>query len=283
MTLLQVLVNGVVLGSIFALMAVGLTLIFGILRVINFTHGVLFMLGAYGAWLLHERWSLPYLAAVPLNAASVGALGALIELAILRRFRGMLVEGAVVALALAVLIQNAVVLAAPSAPQSVSTPFTGALEVEGVVFSWHRMFVLVLACVLIVGLARFVQGARVGMGIRALQQDPYAAQLQGIEPRLIAPLVFAVGAAFAGLAGALIAPLQQVLPSAGDQPLLASFVVVVLGGLGSVGGTFAAAMVIGLVQSGVTTYWTEPAAVAMSFLLAIAVLVVRPQGLFGNE
>jgi branched-chain amino acid transport system permease protein len=283
MTFVQTLVNGVVLGSLFALMAVGLTLIFGILRVINFAHGVLFMLGAYGVWVLHERVDVPYVLAVVVSALGVGAVGGVLELTVMRRFRGLLVEGAIVAISLAVLVQNAVVLAAPSAPQSVSTPFTGAADVSGVILGWQRLFVLASACMLIGALAWTVRRTRVGIGIRALQQDPYAARLQGIEPNVIAPVVFTVGAALAGLAGALIAPLQQVVPSMGDQPLLASFVVVVLGGLGSVGGTFAAAMAIGVVQSVVTTYWSEPAAVAVSFLVAIAVLVVRPRGLFGDE
>jgi branched-chain amino acid transport system permease protein len=119
--------------------------------------------------------------------------------------------------------------------------------------------------------------------MRALQQNPYAAELQGIRADFVAPAVFAIGGGLAALAGGLIAPVQQLLPGIGDAPLLASFVVVVLGGLGSIGGTLVAAMMIGLTQSAATTYWTGPAAVALSFLLAIAVLVVRPKGLFGNE
>ncbi|HEY2715249.1 MAG TPA: branched-chain amino acid ABC transporter permease [Solirubrobacterales bacterium] len=282
MTLVQVLINGVVLGSTFALMAVGLTLIFGILRVINFTHGVLFMLGAYATWFLETRAGIPYLVSVPLAALAVGAFGVALELLVLRRFRGMLVEGAVVALALAVVIQNAAVLVLPSTPQTLTTPFDSTISSHGVVLSSQRAFIVVAAFALLTALALFISRTRLGRAVRALEQNVYAARLQGVDPDRVAPLVFGIGATLAGLAGALIAPLQALLPGAGDQPLLASFVVVVLGGMGSVGGTLVAALTIGIVQSGTTTYWTAPAAVATSFVLAIVVLVVRPQGFFGN-
>jgi branched-chain amino acid transport system permease protein len=282
MTFVQVLVNGVVLGAFFALMAVGLTLIFGVLRVINFTHGVMFMLGAYGTWYATEQ-GVPYLVAVLVSALTVAAFSALVELLVLRRFRGMLIEGAVVAIALAVLIQNLANEVIPLSPKSVDTPFPGTVSMHGVVLGWHRIFLFGMACVLIFGLALFVRRSRTGRAMRALQQNPYAAELQGIRADFVAPAVFAIGGGLAALAGGLIAPVQQLLPGIGDAPLLASFVVVVLGGLGSIGGTLVAAMMIGLTQSAATTYWTGPAAVALSFLLAIAVLVVRPKGLFGNE
>ncbi|MCW3021885.1 MAG: transporter permease [Conexibacter sp.] len=282
MTFVQVLVNGVVLGAFFALMAVGLTLIFGVLRVINFTHGVMFMLGAYGTWYATEQ-GVPYLVAVLVSALAVAAFSALVELLVLRRFRGMLIEGAVVAIALAVLIQNLANEVIPLSPKSVDTPFPGTVSMHGVVLGWHRIFLFGMACVLIFGLALFVRRSRTGRAMRALQQNPYAAELQGIRADFVAPAVFAIGGGLAALAGGLIAPVQQLLPGIGDAPLLASFVVVVLGGLGSIGGTLVAAMMIGLTQSAATTYWTGPAAVALSFLLAIAVLVVRPKGLFGNE
>jgi branched-chain amino acid transport system permease protein len=282
MTFVQVLINGVVLGSTFALMAVGLTLIFGILRVINFTHGVLFMLGAYATWFMETHAGIPYLICVPLAALAIGVFGIGLEFLVLRRFRGMLVEGAVVAIAMATVIQNAAVLVLPSTPQTLTTPFDGTIASHGVVLSTQRAFIVVAAFALLAGLALVISRTRFGRAIRALEQNVYAARLQGIEPDRVAPVVFGIGAMLAGLAGALIAPLQALMPGAGDQPLLASFVVVVLGGMGSVGGTLVAALTIGIVQSGTTTYWTAPAAVATSFALAIIVLVIRPQGFFGD-
>lgn len=282
MTLIEVIVNGIILGAFFSLMAVGLTLIFGVLGMINFTHGILFMLGAYCTWFLHTQHGVSYLLAVPLAAIAVGLFGSAIELGVLSRFRGRLVEGAVVSIALAALIQNLAIQVLPVNPESVSSPFTGALDVSGVVVPWHQVFLLVVACVLIAGLTVLVKFTRIGRAIRALQQDPYAARLQGVQVTFIAPLVFGIGAALAALAGGLIVPVEELLPGIGDAPLLAAFVVVILGGLGSVEGTLVAAMLIGVTQSAVTTYWTAPAAVAVSFAVAVAVLVVRPQGLFGR-
>lgn len=278
----QVLVNGIVLGAFFSLMAVGLTLIFGVLRVVSFVHGVLFMLGAYTTWVLTKH-GVPYLPAVLGAGLAVGMFGALLELTVFRRFRGMLVEGAVVAIALAILIQNLANQVIPLSPQSVSTPFEGSAHVGGVYVAWHRVFVVIVAVALIAGLALFIKRHRFGRAIRALQQNPHAAELQGIRPDLVGPLVFGMGAMLAGLAGGLIVPVQQLLPEIGEAPLLDSFVVVVLGGLGSVEGTLIAAMLIGIAQSATSTYWTAPAAVTVSFVIAIAVLVVRPQGLLGDE
>ncbi|MBS1886457.1 MAG: branched-chain amino acid ABC transporter permease [Actinobacteria bacterium] len=271
-----------VLGAFFSLMAVGLTLIFGVLRVVNFTHGVMFMLGAYATWYLNKQGA-PYLVAVALGGLSVGLFGVLLEIVVLRRFRGLLIEGAVVAIALAILLQNLALQVIPLSPQSVPTPFEGTAHLGGVYIAWQRIFIVVVAVVLIAGLSLFIKRSRFGRSVRALQQNPQAAELQGIRPDLVAPLVFGVGATLAGLAGGLIVPVQQLLPTIGEGPLLDSFVVVVLGGLGSVEGTLIAAMLIGLAQSATTTYWTEPASIAVSFLIAIAVLVVRPQGLLGNE
>lgn len=281
MNFAQVLTNGIVLGAILALMAVGLTLIFGILRVINFTHGVLYMLGAYATFIL-AQWDVPYLLAVPIAAVAVGLIGIVFELGILSRFRGSLVEGAVVTLALAVIVQNVVVLIAPAAPKGIFSPFEGSVSFAGVTLSVHRVFVFVTSLLIVIALTLLVNRSRFGQSIRALQQDAYAARLQGIEQRIVAPGVFGLGAALAGLSGALIAPIQQIQPGIGDQTLLSSFVVVVVGGLGSVSGTFAAAILIGVVQSVVTSYWSAPAAVAVGFAMAITVLVVRPNGIFGH-
>lgn len=278
----QVLINGIVLGALFSLMAVGLTLIFGVLRVVNFTHGVMFMIGAYTTWALTEH-GVPYLGAILLAGLAVGLLGVVLEVSILRRFRGMLVEGAVVAIALAILIQNLAIQVIPLSPQSVSTPFEGTAQFGGVYIAWQRVFIVFVAVALIFCLALFIKRSKAGRSIRALQQNPHAAELQGIRPDFVAPMVFGVGAALAGLAGGLIVPVQELLPSIGEGPLLDSFVVVVLGGLGSVEGTLIAAMLIGLAQSATTTYWSASSAITVSFLIAIAVLVVRPRGLMGNE
>lgn len=264
-------------------MSIGLTLIFGIIRVVNFAHGVLFMLGAYATLYITETWGLHYFLALALVPLILGALGVLLELAIFRRFRGLLLEGAVVAIAVALLVENLSWQVFSSVPKKVEGPFDGSFRIAGVIIGTHRLFVVVIALLLILALRAFVESTQVGRGMRALQQDPYAATLQGIPVSRLSALAFGIGAALAGGAGALMAPLQLLLPSMGSTPLLFSFVVIILGGMGSIMGALVASLIVGLVQSTVSTYWSPPAAVGLSFLIAMVILLFKPRGLFGHD
>lgn len=280
---LQTLVNGVALGCYLGLMAMGLSLIFGILRVVNFTHGVMFTFGAYSVWYLTSRLEMGYALALAASAVAIGLLGVVLDLLIFRRFRGLVLEGAVAAILLSLVLVNVGNLFLPLTHQNVRSPFTTVLHIGSAGVSSHRLFVVICAFVIVAALMLFIAKTRTGRAIRALQQDPYAAQLQGIEVGRISPLVWAIGAGLAGLAGGIVAPLQQLTVGMGDAPLLNAFVVVILGGMGSIGGAFAAALLIGVAQAALTTLWSPPLAVAVSYLAAMLVLVVRPTGLFGHE
>jgi branched-chain amino acid transport system permease protein len=280
-TFVQVLLNGLVSGALLAVVAIGLTLIFGILNVINFAHGVLFLIGAYVVWRLTSS-GVPYYAALLVAMVALGAVGVVLEVGIFNRFHGKVLEGAIGGIAVMVLLQNGLTYVLPGDPQSLDSPLTGLLDVGGVVISYHRLFVVVVACALTYGVYAFVKYTRLGRAIRAMQQDRVAAELQGIRVRTLGPLAFGIGAGLAGIAGGLVAPLQPISLTMGDAPLLSAFVVVILGGMSSLPGTFVAALLIGVTQSVVTTYWTAPGAVAVSFLLAMLVLVIRPEGLAGH-
>jgi branched-chain amino acid transport system permease protein len=277
-TFVQVILNGLVSGALLAVVAIGLTLIFGILHVINFAHGVLFLMGAYIVWYFTTH-GVPYYATLPIAMAAIGAVGVLLEVGVFNRLHGKVLEGAIAGIAVMVLLQNALTYILPGDAQALDSPLSGRLEAGGVVISHHRIFVVLVASALCYGVYAFIRYTRLGRAIRAMQQDRIAAELQGIRVRTLGPLAFGIGAALAGIAGGLVAPLQPISLTMGDAPLLSAFVVVILGGMGSVGGTFAAALLIGITQSVVTTYWSAPGAVAVSFLLAMVVLVIRPEGL----
>lgn len=277
-TFVQVIVNGIVSGALLAVVAIGLTLIFGILNVINFAHGVLFLMGAYLVWWLTDS-GVPYYVSLLAAGVALAIVGIALELGVFNRFRGRVLEGAIVGIAVMILLQNGLTYVLPGSSKSLNSPLDGVLEVGGVVLAYHRLFVVVVACLLTYGVYAFLKYTRLGRAVRAMEQDRVAAELQGIRVRTLGPLAFAIGAGLAGIAGGLVAPLQPISLTMGDAPLLSAFVVVILGGMGSVTGTFYAALLIGITQSVVTTYWSAPAAVAVSFVLAMMVLVVRPQGL----
>lgn len=277
----QVLVNGLAFGASLALVAIGLTLIFGVLRVVNFAHGALFMLGAYVTYYLMQAGA-NYLVALVAAVVALGLLGAGLEFAVFRRFRNRMLEGAVAAIALTLLIGNIGTRVFTGQPRVVHGPFNGALRFGGITLGADRAFVIVCSVVAVVVLHLAVKRTRYGKAMRAVQQDSYAASLQGIDASRVSMLSFAAATMLAGLAGALIAPTQVVTPSMGEAPLLLSFVVIILGGMGSVNGALVAALLIGVVQSATATYWIPQAALWVSFLVAIGILLVRPTGLFGR-
>jgi branched-chain amino acid transport system permease protein len=271
-------------GASLALVAVGLTLVFGILRIVNFAHGAMFMLGAYATYYLTEEAGIAYFVAVLGAGAALALFGALLDLAIFRRFRGLLLEGAIAAIALALLIESLAIVVFGGAARRVESPLSDTVVDLGEVhLLGQRLFIIVAAAALILALRWFVGSTRHGRALRAVQQDPEVARLQGVDVERMTVLAFAIGGALAGLAGALIAPDQALFPGMGQTPLLLAFVVIILGGMGSVSGALVAALLVGLVQSAVTTYWVPEAAMWTSFALALALLTFRPQGLFGHE
>lgn len=282
--IVQVAFNGVSFGSSLALVAVGLTLVFGILRIVNFAHGVMFMLGAYATYYLTTSLGLGYFAGVVGAGLLLALAGVVLDVAIFRRFRGMLLEGAVAAVALALLIESLALVVFGGGTRKVSSPFSDSVvTIGGVHLIGQRLFIIAAAVVIIFAVSWFVKSTKYGRALRAVQQDADVARLQGIDVDKMTVLAFGIGGGLAGLAGALIAPDQLLLPTMGDTPLLLAFVVIIVGGLGSITGALVAALMVGLLQSVVGTYWTPEAATWTSFALAFVVLTIRPRGLFGHE
>ncbi|WP_055482008.1 branched-chain amino acid ABC transporter permease [Sphaerimonospora mesophila] len=279
---LQMLFNGLSLGATLALIAVGLTMVFGVLRVVNFSHGVLFMFGAYTTYFVVEVLGQGYFTALVVAAVVVASISAALGATVFRRFEGLLLEGAIAGILLALLLENVALVWFGASPKSVAGPFTDVVAIGGVYLEGHRILIIAVAIVLVTALHLFVTRTRYGRALRAAQQDSFAARSQGIAVPRILIMTFAIGGALAGAAGALVAPQQVLLPSMGQPPLLLAFVIVIVGGMGSVKGSLIAAGAIGLLQSGISTYWVPEAAVWSSFAVALCFLAFRPQGVFGN-
>lgn len=279
---LQMLFNGASYGATLALVAVGLTMVFGMLRVVNFSHGVLFMLGAYVTYFVVEVLELSYVVGLLAATVVVAALGAALAATIFRRFQGLLLEGAIAAVVLALLLENVALVAFDATPRNVSGPFDGVVHLGPVYLAEQRIFIIIVAVLVVALLSAFVARTREGRALRAAQQDPFVARMQGISIDRTSILTFAIGGGLAGIAGALVAPQQVLLPSMGQPLLLLAFVVVIVGGLGSVKGSLVVAGAIGLLQSIVSTYWIPEAAIWTSFAFALLFLTFRPRGVFGH-
>lgn len=279
----QSLVNGLVLGTMYFLMAIGFTMVFGIMRVVNFAHGEFYMLGGFAVLYLFGQQHWYFLAALAGAALLVGLLGFAVERVIFRPFRGDDLSGMIAALGLAIVLQNTAALAFGAMPQAMPDVVTGNLALGPVIVPASRLMVIVLSFAILALLWLFIRFSKTGRAMRAIVQDGTAATLQGMHPQRIYPIAFGIGTGLAALAGGIMAPVLTVEPFMGAIPLLKAFVVVILGGLGSVMGAVLAGLGLGIFESFVSNFYGASAADLLQFLLVIAILLVRPQGLLGEK
>jgi branched-chain amino acid transport system permease protein len=282
---LDQVVNGLTLGSTYALVAIGLSLIFGIVRLINFAHGEFFMLGAYILFFASAQAQVPYPATVLLCVVGMAAFGAVFdklvyEPVIERRWSAQLVA----TLAASVILSNAAIVVFGGTQRGAPTSFSNQTLVLGSMrVSYQRVLAIAITLVAFFLLDQFVTRTRVGRAMRGVSQNREAAEVLGIDIRFIALVTFAVSAGLAGLAAALVAPLQTISPTMGALLTLKAFAVVVIGGLGKVTGAIYAAFFVGLAEAFATVYISTEYKDAVAFLLMIAFLILRPRGLFGHR
>lgn len=278
----QHLINTLVLGGTYALLGIGLTLIFGIMNVVNFTHGILYTFGAYVMFIVVQKFELNFFVALPLSIASGWALGALVELTLLRPLRGSDIDTTMLVMIGAwIAMQSATLWVWGGVAKSVPTPFPDApLEIGPVSVSWLRLFVLVAAGALIVLTYVLINRTRLGSAMRATFQDQDTAALMGVNVNLIYTSTFAMGSSLAAAAGALLGPVYVVYPAMGDLAAVKAFAIVILGGLGNITGAVIGGFILALAEELGAGYISSGYRDAMGFLIIIAVLIFRPTGLF---
>lgn len=281
----QVITSGLLVGGLYALLAVGLTLIFGVLRVVNFAHGEFMMLGMYGAYWLWLRYSIdPYVAAL-LVVPLVYLLGLLIARLVVEPAVGAPDVTVVFAtLGVSIALQNAALTVWGPDIRSVTTPYSGAaLTWSALRLSVPLLISFVAALALALALWLLLRYTPLGQAIQATAQHRSAAALMGINVRRIYRLTYAIAVAAAAAMGVLIAPSFSLFPRVGQSYVIAAFVIVVLGGLGSIPGAILGALIIGVVRA-VVGFWIGTAWAELGyFLLFLVVLALRPQGLFGHR
>jgi branched-chain amino acid transport system permease protein len=278
----QATVNGLVIGLLYLLMAVGFTLVFGVMRMVNFAHGEFYMLGAFAAYALVVKLSLPFLAAVALSAVLAIAFGSLVEWLVLKPFRRDELNGMITTIGLALILQNAALMTFGPDPVSMPSIAPGTTSFLGVTVANSRLMVVVFALAVLLLLYAFLKHSAAGRGLRAVVEDAEIASIQGVRARIYYPLGFGLGVGLAAVAGALMAPLFSVSPFMGATPLLKAFMVVILGGLGSIPGAAVAGLCLGLLESYSSLFLSSSTADMLIFILVVVGMLAFPRGLIGK-
>ena len=282
--LLQHLLNGLLLGATYSLLGIGLTLVFGLMNVVNFAHGEFYTLGAYAAFAALALASVSFFVAIPLAIVAGALAGAVCERVLLRPLRAQSIDTVMlVMIGLWIAMQNAELLGWGGVAKSVPTPFpTQPLVLGAVSVAPLRVFVFVVSGLLIVGAHLLLSRTKLGRAMRATFQDRETAALMGVSIERIHTVTFAFGAGLAAAAGALLGPVFLLYPSMGDLASLKAFSVVILGGLGNFGGAALGGLVLGIAEELGAGYISSGYRDAVGFLMIVVVLLLRPSGLFAR-
>ncbi|MEW5724135.1 MAG: branched-chain amino acid ABC transporter permease [Thermodesulfobacteriota bacterium] len=277
----QIIVNAISIGAIYALLALGLTLLFSVMDILFFAHGAMYMFGAYATYYLCTALGLNYLLALPLTIAGIGLLGVLIEKGLLRPIRSQHVAVLFLALGLNSFFESLGLMIFGLKPKNIGTVFPGRLHLGEAIFSWERFAVVLIALAAVAGLYLFLNRTRLGLGMRAFADDPVAAELQGISNDTVCSLGFLIGCGLAALAGLLVAPIFILTPTMGSHAVLIALLTIGLGGLGSIPGALVAAFVIGVIESFGTSFLGADITWGLIFIFVVVFLVIRPTGIMG--
>jgi branched-chain amino acid transport system permease protein len=282
---LQLLANGFVTGAFYALSALGLTLVFGLMRVVNFAHGELYVIGGLLGWALTAVLGWNYFLALVVVIVVLGILGYLIDQVLIARVRGQGEEPTILlTIGLSIFIANTALLIVGTTPVTVASPFASKPLIIGpVVITQARLVLVVICAALIVSANLLIQKTTLGRAMRATFQDPMAAQLVGIRTPHIYGFTFALGSTLAGAAGMLLGSIYVVEASSGGIISLKAFVVVILGGMGSFAGAIAGGLILGLTEALWGGYVSTGYVDAIGFALVVLTLLVRPYGLFSRR
>ncbi len=284
--LMQGALNGVMLGLNYALIALGLSLIFGIMRIVNFAHGEMYMLGGYVVYFLTGQLGVNFFPALIAVVIIIGILGILLEKLLFRPLMTRPKEALtsmIAAVGLAWVLQMLAVIFFGELDRNVPSAFKGIIHMGGVVITKERLATIIIGVCLIILLNLFLLKTKTGKAIRAIAQDKEAAALQGVQVGKISALSFGIGCAIAGIAGALMAPIFSINPFLGGEVILKAFLVVILGGMGSIPGAVLGGLVLGFIESFGSLFFTVPTVSVITFVLIIVLLIVKPQGLLGHE
>jgi branched-chain amino acid transport system permease protein len=281
---LQSILSGILVGGVYALIGIGLTIIFGVMRVINFAHGELLMLGMYATWIIYTAFGLDPFLSIVIVAPLLFVWGAFLQKVLINRVLDALPQNQILlTIGLGLVMSNTMMLIYTSNYQILTTSYSSSsFDLGGISVSQPLLVSFLITAAITTGLYLFLLKTDTGQAIRATAQDRDAAQLMGINVRRMSVLAFGIGSALAGTAGALISPTYYIFPQVGGTFTLKAFVIVVLGGMGSVVGATLGGVIIGVTESLSAVYVASGLKELVVFVLFLALLLFKPAGLLGK-
>ncbi|MFO7568687.1 MAG: branched-chain amino acid ABC transporter permease [Smithellaceae bacterium] len=281
---LQQVFNGIMLGSTYAIVALGLTLVYGILHVPNFAHGHMYMLGAYVAFFLITIFGFAYWPAVALAAIILAVAGVVLYFLVYRPLGDSGgINPFIAALGALIVLENAVVVLWGPEGHRIPNPYPGIIDFFGITMTQQRVLVIVVAFIMIAILQLFIKKTTLGSTIEAVAQNKEGATLVGINVTRVAAMTFAIATALAAIAACLVAPIFMISPSMGAMVGLKSFVIVILGGMGSIPGAIVGGLLLGLIEAIGGGYLSAAYKDVFGFGALVLILAIKPTGLFGKE
>lgn len=281
--MMEIILVSLSLSSIYAVSAIGLTFIFGQMQIVNWVHGGAYMTGAYALYYLYAEVGLNYFSAFGCSIVSAGIVGIIVERFVFRPIKGEFIASIPALAGILLLMQSLGYIIFGTMDKYAPPLFGTVVSFFNVSYSLDRLFIIFLASFLIIILNTFMKKTKTGRAMRAIQQDKEAAGVLGVNVNRMHALAFFIGCGLAGAAGALVAPLYSVNPSMWVGPLLKSFIIVILGGMGSIFGASIAALIIGFIDGILGTLLGSAFALLCSFMIVMLVLIIRPQGIAGYE
>lgn len=279
-------INGIVLGSLYVLVALGLTLVYGVLLQINFAHADFVTLGAFSAYFFTHAWGGDYLVSIGVAFVVGAALGWLVNAVIFAPLRrqGNELRPLIATIGASVMLENGALALFGPIPYAFETPYSAqVIRLGRIYFTMQSVLILVVSSSTIAALYAFMRFTFVGKALRAVAQDQETAGLMGINPNRLIMLTFVIGSALAGMGGAMLGPVLVLTPFAGASVIVKAFAIVIIGGFGNIEGTIIAGLLVGLIEA-VTTQMLDPGLIdIVVFGLLLATLAVRPTGLIAER
>ena len=280
----QMTLTGINLGLMYALIAIGLTLIFGIMRIIQYAHGELYMLGAYALYYYYSVLGIPYWLGVLCAAVTIFIFGVILHFLLFRFLVGKnILYSLAVSMGLVFIISNSGLQLFGSVVRGIPSIVNGGFFVLGAFYTYERMIISIFSGLLILVLWFFLQRTTLGIAMRAVSEDPEVSALQGINTHRIHWVAMGLGSALAAVAGGMMGTLMSIVPTMGFMATMKAFMIVIMGGLGSVLGALIGGLLLGFIDSFLTTIISADVAYIMGFVAIFLILVFKPLGLFGLE
>ena len=280
---MQQLLNGITLGSVYILVAIGLTLVFGILHVPNFAHGALYLVGGYATLMAMNSLGVHYFIAIIISIMCVAGIAVLMERLVFNPLReAPAIHDKIAAIGIMLFFDALIPLIWGNEYHRMLTPFADTVTVFGISTTIQRILVIVVACIVVVLLQLFLKKTMTGASIMAMAQNREGAFLVGINANTVAMMTFAISGALAAIAASIASPINLVFPSMGHLVILKAFVVVIIGGMGSIPSAIIGGMILGIAERLGATYISNDYKDMIAFLLLIIIMTIRPKGLFAK-